>query len=68
MVTSAAATAGQAIVLDASQLALVDRQTPIVEAGLDADDFSKNLITLRAELRAATAIFSPTAVQKWTLN
>ena len=68
VVTSAAATAGQAIVVDTSQVALIDRMAPIVEAGLDGDDFSKNLITLRAELRAATAIFSPTAVQKWTLN
>lgn len=68
VITSAAATAGQALVLDTRQVAVIDRMAPLFEAGLDADDFSKNMITLRAELRAALAIFSPTAVQKWTLN
>jgi len=68
VVTSAAATAGQAIVFDPSQVAVIDRMAPLFEAGLNDDDFAKNMITLRAELRAALAIFSPTAVQKWTLN
>jgi hypothetical protein len=34
-----------------------------VELGFVNDDFTRNLLTLRAELRAALAVYQPTAVR-----
>jgi hypothetical protein len=38
------------------------RRSPI-ELGFVNDDFTRNLLTLRAELRAALAVYQPTAVR-----
>lgn len=62
VVATAACPKDTVLVIDTAQIALIDRMAPLFEAGLSDDDFSRNLTTLRAEARAATAIFSPGAV------
>jgi len=68
VVQSAALTANNALVLDTSQVAVLDREAPQVQASRDdATNFTSNQVTLLAELRAGLAIFSPAAVGKVTL-
>lgn len=62
VVATAACPKDTVLVLDSTQMALIDRMNPLFEAGLSDSDFSRNLTTLRAEARAATAIFSPGAI------
>lgn len=62
VVASPAVTEGECFVLDPSQVAILDRQSPMVEIGYVDDDFTRNLVTMRGELRAALAVFAPTAV------
>lgn len=62
VVTSPHITAGNAIVLDTSQVALLERQDATVQMGWIEDQFARNVVTVRAELRAGLAVFSPTAV------
>lgn len=53
---------GQALVLDTTTLALLDRQEVTVEASRhDGNNFRRNLITILAELRAGLAVYAPTA-------
>jgi len=64
VIVSPAVTQNTGLVIDASQLAILDRQMAAVEAGLNDTDFTKNLITLLAEIRIGLAIFNTSAVRK----
>lgn len=62
VITSAAVGENECFVLDTSQTLLLDRMSPLVEMGYVDDDFTRNLVTIRAELRASVAVISPSAV------
>jgi HK97 family phage major capsid protein len=62
VVTSPAVPEGECFVMDSSQTMLLDRASPVLEVGYTDDDFTRNLVVLRAELRAGLAVLSPTAV------
>jgi HK97 family phage major capsid protein len=69
VVTSASLAAGTALVMDASQVCLLDRQSVVVQISIeDADNFQRNMVTVRAELRAGLAVFSPAAVLSLSLT
>lgn len=55
--------AGKFYVLDVNAIELMMRQGVTVEMGFVDKDFTNNLVTLRAELRAAMAVYQPTAVR-----
>lgn len=60
---------GEALILDTSVAALLDRQEVTVEASRhDGDNFRRNLVTILAELRAGLAVFAPTATRLVTLT
>lgn len=60
---------GEALILDTSVTALLDRQEVTVEASRhDGDNFRRNLVTILAELRAGLAVFAPTATRLVTLG
>lgn len=63
VVATASMPQGTCIVLDGSQVLLLDRMQPQMMLGMDGNDFTSNLWTLLAELRAGLAVLSPTAVQ-----
>jgi len=65
--TSSSLTEGTALVLDPAQMALLDRQSVMLEVGHVGTQFAQNLVTLRAELRAGMAVFSPSAILKVSL-
>lgn len=67
VVLSNAVASDTAIVLDASQIALLDRQAVTFEFGRVDDGFVRNIISGRAELRAGLMVASPSAVQIVTL-
>lgn len=67
VVTTPAVERGTAVVIDTAQLLVLDRQQPAVAIGRDNDDFSRNLLRVRGELRAGLAIFASHAVQVVTL-
>jgi hypothetical protein len=54
---------GKFYVADSNAFQLWTRQAVTVELGFVNDDFTRNLLTLRAELRAALAVYQPTAVR-----
>ena len=54
---------GKFYVADSSAFQLWTRQGVNVEMGFINDDFTKNLMTIRAELRGAMAVYQPTAVR-----
>lgn len=57
-----------ALVLDSSQVAILDRESvSVMTSTEDGSNFTTNRVTILAELRAGLAIFSPTAVGKVTL-
>lgn len=57
-------TQGQPIVLDASQVAILDRMSVVTEAFReDATNVQQNLVTLRSEARIGFAVFAPSAVR-----
>jgi len=59
---------GQALVMDISQVAVLDREEVTVEASrYHGTNFTKNLVTLLAELRAGLAVFAPSAVRSLQL-
>lgn len=65
---SPSVTEGTSIVLDASQVAILDRMQAIVEFfRTDNVNVRSNLVTLRAEARMGFAVFAPAAVQLVTL-
>jgi HK97 family phage major capsid protein len=50
-------------------VALYDREESVVQvSNVDSDDFTKGLVTLRAEERVALAIFRPEAWLRGTLS
>jgi len=55
--------AGKFYVLDINAIEMMLRQAVTVEMGFVNDDFTKNLFTLRAEMRGALAVYQPTAVR-----
>jgi HK97 family phage major capsid protein len=62
---SVSLTPGTALVLDSSQVAVLDRGPAMVIVSREGhDNISKNLVTMLAEVRVGFAIFSPTAVKK----
>lgn len=68
IVISPAQTAGQALVFDASQTMLLDRESVRVEAGRKDDDFVRNLLSIRGELRAGVICFSDSSLAKFALS
>lgn len=54
---------GTAIVLDQAYVNLYVRQGATVELGFDGDDFSKNMRTIRAEMRVGMAVSNKAAVR-----
>lgn len=67
VVLSSAQTAGTALVADPAQMAILDRQSAVVEVGYTGDGFIRNEVVLRAELRAALAIYSPASLVEVSL-
>lgn len=67
VVATPSLTEGTAIVLDGSQIMILDRMQPAVMVGQEGTDMTDNLVTLLAEIRAGLAIMSPTAVQVFSL-
>lgn len=64
VVESASVQAGTPIVIDASQLAVLDRMGAIVELFReDATNVQANLVTLRSEMRLGFACFAPASVR-----
>ena len=51
-----------ALILDSSQVLLLDRQQPAFAFNYSEDGFETNILTARAELRAGCAVLSPSAV------
>jgi HK97 family phage major capsid protein len=68
VVLSIGMTANTAVVADWSMatMALYDREQTTVRTGYINDDFTRNIVRLLAEMRAAFAIFRPTAICKVT--
>ncbi|CAP40970.1 Major capsid protein precursor [Bordetella petrii] len=56
-------TEGEPLVLDSSQVAILDRMDARVEFGRSGDDMINNLVTALAEGRLGLAVFSPSAVK-----
>ena len=64
VVTSPFVTQGRPILIDASQVSLLDRMAPTIEFfRQDGNQVRENLVTARCELRAALAVYSPSAVR-----
>lgn len=65
VVTTPSIATGTTLVLDAGQVALLDRQSVTVMASReDGANFTTNMVTLLAEMRAGLAVFSAGAVMK----
>lgn len=67
VIASAGVTEGTALVLDPMQMAILDRQSPRFEIGRVDQQFAENMLTLRSEVRAGLAVYSPSAVLKLTI-
>lgn len=63
VITSNDVAAGTFFVLDTNAIEMFNRESVTVELGFVNDDFTKNLVTLRAEMRGALAVYQPTAIQ-----
>jgi HK97 family phage major capsid protein len=63
VITSNDVAAGKFYVLDTNAVEMFNRQSVSIELGFVNDDFTKNLVTLRAEMRGALAVYQPTAVR-----
>lgn len=64
VVESASVSSGTPIVIDASQLAVLDRMGAIVELFReDATNVQANLVTIRSEMRLGFACFAPASVR-----
>jgi HK97 family phage major capsid protein len=67
-VTTPSMPAGQAIVMDANAVLILDREQPTVLVSTqDADNFTRNLVTLLGEVRLGMAILVPQAIARVTL-
>lgn len=68
VVTSPSIPAGEVLALDPSQTVILDRMSPTLMASRhDAANFTSNLVTILAEMRAGLAVFSPGAVLRVTV-
>ncbi len=67
VVLSGAQAAGTALVFDAEQVAILDRQAARIDVAYQNDGFTRNLLTIRCEMRAALAIYSPGAIKSVAL-
>jgi len=68
VITSSSLAAGEVLVFDPAQVALLDRQSPRFEFGYVDAGFAENIINARMELRAGLAVFSPSAVLSVTVG
>lgn len=68
VITTAAMADDEILVLDPSQLALLDRMQVRTDVGYHGDGFIQNRISIRTELRAGLAVFSPSAVLRLALG
>jgi HK97 family phage major capsid protein len=68
VVTDPSIAAGSPLVLDSSQVAILDRMAARVEIDRESDDMTKNLVTALGEMRLGLAVFSPTAICKVSLT
>jgi HK97 family phage major capsid protein len=68
IVTTPSLTAGQAIVLDSSAVAILDRMETTVEIGRNGNDMIENMVTILGETRVGFAAFSPSGILKLTLT
>jgi HK97 family phage major capsid protein len=57
---------GNPIVMDTSQVWVLDRHDAMVTMGRIGNQFVQNLVTIRGEMRCALAVLSPTAVRVLT--
>jgi HK97 family phage major capsid protein len=62
VITNPAITAGNFLIMDSSQVMVLDRMQATVEVGTINDQFTRNCVTVLAELRAGLAVFAPGAV------
>lgn len=62
LITNPAVTAGNILMMDTTQVAVLNRQDVTVELGRINDQFVRNVVSVRAELRAGLAVFAPGAV------
>lgn len=64
LITSGSMPAGTVLLLDTSQVAMLDREQPtLMLSREDGNNFTSNMVTLLAELRAGLAVFSTGAVR-----
>ena len=68
VVTDPAIAIGSPLVLDSSQVAILDREQTRVEFGRSGTDMTDNLITALGECRVGLAVFAPAAVLEVTLT
>lgn len=64
VIPTAAATAGQWLVVDTTKVLLLDRMAAIVEIGYSGTQFTENAATMLAEVRAGLAVLDSAAVLK----
>lgn len=63
VVTTPSLASGSALVLDPGQVAVLDRMQPVMLASReDGTNFTSNMVTILAEMRAGLAVFAPGAV------
>lgn len=67
VIASAGVTEGTALVLDPMQMAILDRHSPRFEIGRVDQQFAENMLTMRSELRAGLAVYSPSAILKLSI-
>lgn len=53
---------GKTLIIDPSQVAILDRQDARLEIGFEGSDFTTNMATMLSEMRGGLAVFSPAAV------
>lgn len=69
VVTTPSIAEGTVLVLDPSQVAVLDRMSPTLMASRnDGNNFTSNLVTILAEMRVGLAVFSTGAVLRVTVS
>ncbi len=68
VVTDPSVTVGAPLVMDSTQVAILDRMDARVEFGRSGDDMTTNRITALGECRVGLAVFSKSAVLKVTVG
>ena len=67
IVKSVQVAAGQFLILDSAYVNIFLRQGATIEVGFENDDFTKNLRTIRAEMRLGLAVYNKSAVRHGAL-